>query len=587
MKILVSNAQISRRLSVRMMRVNQTYCGHSISFFKGKTDHALLFNFDMDYNSFAPIKINKAKEIIVELIIELADTYKRDGYSEYIVWRKVWRTSGLHLDGCFYRYTDKQEFPARSRIPNMLEKIVYNYVPAIKDKDFFTVLQGQVYDVLQTVAEKNLRKSASSFESEIQGHLKDLLSSVSEVFHSVSDMRMPANLRQVFENLEFNSDGIPLFRRGDGIKVRHIPMILRFIAEKRNSIHKQGISHHIWGFEEPENNVEMASCFEMAEQFLAASVDEYQIFITTHSPVFYGLSEANKEQVKAYSVAKIDHYSVLQELNKQVADHEMGLMQIVTPYVNKERESWLTKKQEIEVELEQLRTEKDADKKLPHIFVEGKTDEQVLQKAITVFFPALVNNVKIHSGGNDGYGSAEAATSRAIAWQLTQQHNLNPVKGILILDKDDAGVAAKKRFEENVKDKSKHIQAHHWKIQGKPLGIDVGFNLPIDLEFLYADAVWETAEKNNWLEDLANPGMRLTKVKKEQVVANAFAEVQPDLFGGVEQTTQRRIKKQFSVNGKTKAAKWLNECNELVAKTHLSNFEPTLKEIFQFFELPN
>lgn len=255
-------------------------------FFNDKTDHALPFQFERDYNIFAVKQAKRAEHIVVELIIELPINYRKVGYSNDIIWRKEWRADGLYAAGCYHGYSDKQEYRSKSRIPLLLDRIAFDYVPAIKDKYFFADLQGKVYDVLSTVAEKNLRASSLSFEQAIQSQLKDLLSSVSAVFHDSSDMRLPDNLRQIFENLEFNSNGIPLSRRGDGIKIRHIPMILKFLAEKSNSIHKKGNSHHIWGFEEPENNVEMTSCFEMASQFIEASKNEYQIFITTHSPVF-------------------------------------------------------------------------------------------------------------------------------------------------------------------------------------------------------------------------------------------------------------------------------------------------------------
>lgn len=41
----------------------------------------------------------------------------------------------------------------------------------------------------------------------------------------------------------------------------------------------------IWGFEEPENGVELSKAFEMANDFEEFSQD-IQMFITTHSPAF-------------------------------------------------------------------------------------------------------------------------------------------------------------------------------------------------------------------------------------------------------------------------------------------------------------
>lgn len=103
-------------------------------------------------------------------------------------------------------------------------------------------------------------------------------------------MRLPENLRKIFESLEINSGEIPLSRRGDGIKIRHIPMLLRFIAQKQDDLFTRGGVRytHIWGFEEPENNVEMSAAFAMGDEFLDLidDSDRFQLFLTTHSPIF-------------------------------------------------------------------------------------------------------------------------------------------------------------------------------------------------------------------------------------------------------------------------------------------------------------
>lgn len=553
-------------------------------FFNDKTDHALPFQFERDYNIFSQKQAKRAEHIIVELNIELPFNYRKAGYPNDIVWRKEWRAEGLYAAGCFHRYSDKQVYRSKSRIPLLLDRIVFDYVPAVKDKYFFADLQGKVYDVLSTVAEKNLRSSSQSFELAIQSQLKDLLSSVSAVFHDSSDMRLPDNLRQIFENLEFNSNGIPLSRRGDGIKIRHIPIILKFLAEKSNSIHKKGNSHHIWGFEEPENNVEMTSCFEMASQFIEASKDEYQIFITTHSPVFYGISVTNANLVRAYGINKVGNFSKIEPLNKEAADHEMGLMRLITPYVNKERVQWVARNQAIQFELDKLNSEKDVDKNLPRIFAEGKSDKFVLEKAINVFYPRYLSKIKIDCDGNDGYGGADAASNRAKAWFLCEQHESQPIKGALLLDKDSAGVQAKQKFDENIKNKNRLIvKSFHWLISAKPIGLDAGFELPIDLEYLYSEDVWDKAEKEGWLEDSKNAGERLSKNKQENILANAIAGKQYGLFDGVDSATDRRIKKQFSDVGKDKATKWIKSSDDELARNYLSQLEPTIKEMLQYF----
>lgn len=553
-------------------------------FFNDKTDHALPFQFERDYNIFSQKQAKRAEHIIVELNIELPFNYRKAGYPNDIVWRKEWRAEGLYAAGCFHRYSDKQEYRSKSRIPLLLDRIVFDYVPAIKDKYFFADLQGKVYDVLSTVAEKNLRSSSQSFELAIQSQLKDLLSSVSAVFHDSSDMRLPDNLRQIFENLEFNSNGIPLSRRGDGIKIRHIPMILKFLAEKSNSIHKKGNSHHIWGFEEPENNVEMTSCFDMANQFIETSKNEYQIFITTHSPVFYGISETNTEQIKAYSINKVGNFSERKQLNREIADHEMGLMQFVTPYVKREREVWIKKSSAMQSELDKLKLESDVDKSLPHIFVEGKTDKLVLEKLVAVFFPSIIEKIKIDCSGDDGGGSANAASDRAKAWYFKQKHEGSAVKASLLLDNDDSGKKAKEDFHSSTNNSSLIVKALFWEPTSAPVGIGAGFALPIDLESLYSSEVWTKADVDGWLEE-RDPSSYITKSMQQKINKAAVENQQLNFFGQIDESLKIRITKKFTNEGKVNAAKWINKSDNETAKTYLVNLENTFKSVLNYFGL--
>lgn len=67
------------------------------------------------------------------------------------------------------------------------------------------------------------------------------------------------NQVHLFGSLDFLSEmQISLNERGDGIKARHIPIILKFIAEKTKTLQARGNPPYtfIWGYEEPENNLE-------------------------------------------------------------------------------------------------------------------------------------------------------------------------------------------------------------------------------------------------------------------------------------------------------------------------------------------
>lgn len=272
-------------------------------FFNNKTDNQTNFSFASDFNLNAKIHKQRAKEIIIELGLKLPATYRRENYPDTIYWKKVWRESGEHniseeikfckiTDG---KFTNKIDLPTRSRIPSLLNNINYIYIPAIKDKNFFKDLQGKIYDVIARSTENTLHSSALSFEEEIQNEFMDLLEKIDDTFKNQNSISLPRNLRSIFESLEFTSNSIPLARRGDGVKIRHIPAMLRFIGDRSSAKHKSLISPQIWGFEEPENNVEFLSCFDLNKQFIEAAKNNIQLVLTTHSPAIYNITDEINE----------------------------------------------------------------------------------------------------------------------------------------------------------------------------------------------------------------------------------------------------------------------------------------------------
>ena len=279
-------------------------------FFNGQTNPEEPLNFNVDHNAFN-IPNRQAKEICVKLEISLPNGY-RETNGDFVVWEKRWRQD--QLEPMLDRYegrrlrrgrrgttiADPVEIPVRSRLRPLLRNINYVYVPAIKDTRYFAELRAKIYNTVAETAAQTFHESSQEFERSISEHLSDLTDDISKTLGFVSRLALPRDLRHVFESLDFLSSGtdISLDVRGDGIKARHIPMILRFMAEKKRSLQVRGAVPHIfiWGYEEPENNLELASCIELADQFREyIDGDISQIFLTTHSPVFYNLRNGKEE----------------------------------------------------------------------------------------------------------------------------------------------------------------------------------------------------------------------------------------------------------------------------------------------------
>ncbi len=155
---------------------------------------------------------------------------------------------------------------------------------------------------------------------------------------------MPSDFKQLFSNLDFGvrlgSNTYHLKQRGDGIKIRHIPVILKYMSEQERNISRAGYvkPDTIWGFEEPENNLELRYAFELAKKFKEYSKD-IQIFITTHSPAFYALDQTESDGVNTFYISQgEDNCTQIDPVSHDKTDdlHEsMGLLPIITPYLAK------------------------------------------------------------------------------------------------------------------------------------------------------------------------------------------------------------------------------------------------------------
>ena len=164
-------------------------------------------------------------------------------------------------------------------------------------------------------------------------------------------------------------------QRGDGIKARHIPELLKFISGN------DGFGFHIWGFEEPENSLDFVAMEAEAERFVKlGSEDRIQIFVTTHSPSFYNLKRGGVQ--KFY--VRLDEKgtsSVCQgkELEKVDALDAMG-EGFYLPAVAASLQELSAKQEEIrryQAELVRLQEEIAADK-IPTLVTEGRTDVDII-----------------------------------------------------------------------------------------------------------------------------------------------------------------------------------------------------------------
>lgn len=474
-------------------------------FFSSNTTSGYQFNWERDLCKHAKKISGKALQIEITLFIKLPDSFN---VTTDIAWLRVWRQEGLHKEEI--RLADGEALPPRSKAEAFLRAIRYDYVPAIKGPDYFSRLLSSVHDMLNSTVRADIRSAAMSFTGEIRRHTSGILSDLEEQLGLKSEIELPSDLRQLFSDLEFTSEigseRIPLAQRGDGIKVRHIPIILRWLAEQANhqSAHGKPRTITIWGYEEPENNLEISRCFELAQYFLDTS-RSIQTFLTTHSPVFYSvINDAHTDStIKLFEVKnEPDVGSTLTVRTPENPDDmdlihsSIGFLELLKPHI----QAWKEKFHEVE---KRIRSGLDTSK--PTIFVEGPSDQKIFDAILAKHFSNLQKKVAVLCEDRHGGGHSWVKDS-LIAWQYRRAGM--PAVGVFDKDPEAGAQVSIQEFKTLVEDKNKNNPCA-FKVVLKPAGLalritQLGVSLPVALEELYPIEAWMHAKEKGWLERRRN-----------------------------------------------------------------------------------
>jgi predicted ATP-dependent endonuclease of OLD family len=461
-------------------------------FFNNRTDGEKLFNFHQDFNRNAVTPANKAKEILIELTLQAPERYQD---TQDIFWRKAWRRDGLAVERELRQLADGSDFSTRSKLNIWLSRIKFKYVPATKGLDYFSELLGDLHDSLSNTVDDQIKTAAKGFTTTINKHTKSIFDELDTRLGIKSSIQLPSDLKVLFANLDFQADKneISLQQRGDGIKARHIPIILRFLADQDNALRDRGSAkyNHIWGYEEPENNLELSKAFLLAQEFVEYCTD-VQVILTTHSPAFYGLYK-NGAQIHHVSkpVGALNSVSAAIDLSSAGSmDELMGVMPLVSPYV-----------EEVVAKYQELLDKADAlakiSSKKPTVFVEGPSDVAILRRAIQVFSPGLSEQISIKA--SDSHGGGEGwVTDMLLAWL----HNREEIPSAGIFDNDAQGKRGKKKVTDNPKYGSQPaVKAFTFKA---PMHLRNVFhkkiNLSVSIEEVVGISAWRHAEKEGWLK---------------------------------------------------------------------------------------
>lgn len=513
-------------------------------FFNSQTNPGESFNFSTDYNVYAANKnaksSKKAKEIKIKLLLDIPSSYHMTN-GDLIEWERSWRSSGLHnenIQGIKLhngprggRTIEKQEIPARSNVRQLLNNIKYVYIPAIKDKEYIAKLRSEIYFVVNAVFNENFSDSSKAFEMSIAENLHELTKEISESLGFNSKISLPRDLSNLFGNLDFlNEMKISLDERGDGIKARHIPLILKYIAEKTKTLQARGNPPYtfIWGYEEPENNLELTSSIKLALQFKTFVPDPVsQLFITTHSPAFYNLSKKDST-VSCIFIEKDQSDITCCDDELAVLDDKMGVMELLLPYI-----------EEVKSRIENIESVSQLGDEKAVIYVEGTSDQIIIKKAIEVFIPERVNSIDIITKNYSA--GVNYVCDMLKAYFHMHKHHQNKYKCVGILDADEDGKRAKKELG-HIQDFGKSVKCFTLRPTQDVLKAKKdGYEIPGVLESNYPISMWQDELERNKLEKRTDMIEILTPKKNNQLIQSGI-KLSDDLEG-----KDYKIKVEYSV----------------------------------------
>ncbi len=500
-------------------------------FFNHDKNDGYDFDWTRDYCCFAPKLVRKAKEIEIGVVINPPPSFANH---KPVIWKKTWRDYGLHHEKLVHE--DQTEITPRSKIAAFLKAMRFDYVPAIKGKDYFQALMSKLHDMLEVTVAEQVHEASKTFTNTINQNTQPILKEIFDRLELETTIQLPTNLRSLFAQLEFTSISadkpFSLNQRGDGIKVRHIPIVLRWLADQSNHLSAKGRPKAVtvWGYEEPENNLELRRCFDLAKEFVDGS-SEIQAFVTTHSPAFYSVfRECDQSKVGLFLVAK-DAAVPTTKVCRVTADHEitsldssMGLLELLEPHFKQARH-----------EIDTLRTTVTKLNELakPALLVEGPTDATIIETAWSKLNPSTpMPYIPIGCGAENGAGGAKNLSSAL--------RNLTAVfdkKVIAIFDNDREGAAQfdglkSPDFLSDIDNKHKHHKTKdvHAILLPTPTGRDAfvpskSVHRVLEIEHFFSDALLSAhGMKGNPIYD----GTPVFEIKGDKTAFATLSSTFPD-----------------------------------------------------------
>lgn len=365
-------------------------------FFNEQTDWQSRLEF---YHDFSAQRLNEVRQesvkgkqfISIEIEFHRPASYSGSLPPTFVV-KRTWLRDGMQFQET--SNLDKQQAAkklpsnlatARRGLQTFLNRIHFEYVPAIKDRAYSQHLLARLQKTLldSTIEDATgIPKLAANLAKRIQLQVSDLQADFLAATGLSTKIQPPRELSELFQAFSVAtengvSNAIPLSSRGDGMQARYLSSVLNYIAAKSNKF-------FIWGFEEPENSLEYRHSESLASDFSGRYCKISQIFVTTHSPAFVSLSGQNVSCFRVFQENQLTAVVNLAEkaegnFHRNQLDHELGVLSIQKQV----HDLYAAKMIELS-QIEQARKEAEDELRnaqMSLLLVEGKTDKAIIEIA--------------------------------------------------------------------------------------------------------------------------------------------------------------------------------------------------------------
>jgi len=426
-------------------------------FFNGQTDWKTPLDFSRDFSLSRLEQVRKesvkGKQFVqVSIEFERPDNFKGSLPERFIVKRSWYR--GQNQTGQSDNLVALEKSgkcpsslaTAQRMLPVFLNRVHFEYVPAVKDRAFFDHILSRLQHSLlgRSLEEENpISQLSSQLAEHIGVQVGDLRQDFSRATNLDTSIEPPKQLSGLFQAFQVSvpsgDSQVSLNLRGDGMQARYIPSVLHYIASKSSSF-------FIWGFEEPENSLEFASADSLADDLENRYAKDAQIFITSHSPAM--VSRAGPD-ISCYRVwqpeSRTEVERLVYPLDKSAAGaklkEEIGLLRIQQE-IHEEYKEKIKNLEVLSERISNLEAE-IATQQLPLVLVEGATDISIIETAWAKLNPDIPIPFLIRSAdplANVPGGGGGGANSLAKA--IESIHPADDRHVIAIFDHDQEGIKA-------------------------------------------------------------------------------------------------------------------------------------------------